>query len=108
MQKFSLEELESRRLLATNGLNATYFNNQDFSGSTSTRIDKQVNFSFRSTSPAPGISPTTFSARWNGLVKAYTSGTYTFYTKNNDGVRLWVNGKLLVDSWKGQSTVTRS
>ena len=43
VQQF-IEELESRRLLATSGLNASYFNNQDYTGSVTSRIDKQVAF----------------------------------------------------------------
>src|SRR5688500_7831303 len=100
-----VEALEARQLLAVNGLNASYFNNSDFSGSTSSRIDAQVNFAWNKASPAKNISATTFSVRWNALVKTYSSGTYTFYTRHNDGLRLWVNGKLLINSWKGQPTV---
>jgi hypothetical protein len=103
-----VEALEPRRLLATNGLNAVYFSNADFTGSTSTRIDKSVGFSWSAYPSVSGISNSTLSVRWQGLVKPYTSETYTFITKNNDGVRLWVNGKLLIDSWKSQSTTTRS
>lgn len=103
-----VEALESRCLLATNGLNAVYFNNTDFTGATNSRIDGSVAFTWKSASPASGVSGTTFSVRWSGLVKPYTTETYTFITKNNDGVRLWVNGKLLIDSWKSQPTTTRS
>ncbi|MBV9467990.1 MAG: hypothetical protein JOZ57_01945, partial [Abitibacteriaceae bacterium] len=40
-----------------------------------------------------------FSARWNGLVIPRYSETYTFSTVSDDGVRLWVNGQLLIDNW---------
>lgn len=103
-----MESLEPRQLLATNGLNASYFNNSDYTGSVASRIDAQASFTLRGASPIKGINGTTFSARWNGLVKTHATGTYTFTTKANDGVRLWVNGKLLVDSWKSQPTTTRS
>lgn len=33
------------------------------------------------------------------------SETYTFYTQTNDGVRLWVDGKLLIDDWKTHATL---
>jgi tartrate-resistant acid phosphatase type 5 len=103
-----IEALEPRRLLATNGLNATYFNNSDFTGSTVKRIDSTIAFTWRGASPTSGISGTTFSVRWNGLVKPYTDETYTFIAKHNDGVRVWVNGKLLIDSWKSQATTTHT
>ncbi|HYO10041.1 MAG TPA: PA14 domain-containing protein [Tepidisphaeraceae bacterium] len=102
-----IEPLEARRLLATSGLNAAYFSNTDFTGTTSSRIDKTINFNWSSTSPASGVSNTTFSARWNGLVKPYTSENYTFALRHNDGARLWVNGKLLIDSWSAKGSATR-
>jgi hypothetical protein len=104
------EALESRRLLATSGLNAVYFNNSDFTGSTVARNDKSINLALSGTSshPAGTLGGTTFSVRWNGIIKPYTSETYTFITKNTDGVRVWVNGKLIIDSWKAQPTTTHT
>ena len=103
------EPLEPRHLLATNGLNATYFNNRDFTGATYTRIDKSVAFDWPDHSrPAPGIRGTTFSVRWNGLIKPRTTETYTFITRNNDGVRLWINGKLVIGSWSYRKRATHS
>jgi hypothetical protein len=81
------------------GLSATYFNNADLTGSTVSRIDPTVDFSWGSGSPAAAIGPNTFSARWTGQVEAPSSGTYTFYTVSDDGVRLWVNGVQLVNHW---------
>jgi hypothetical protein len=102
------ERLEPRRMLAVAGLNAVYFDNSDFTGSTVTKTDPSIAFTWDGASPTSGIGPTTFSVRWNGLVKPYTDETYTFITKNNDGVRLWVNGKLLIDAWYSQATTTRT
>jgi hypothetical protein len=41
----------------------------------------------------------TFSVRWTGFVTPKYSQTYTFYTVSDDGVRLWVDGKLVIDNW---------
>ena len=54
-------------------------------------------------SPAAAIAADTFSARWIGQVEAQFTGTYTFYTQSDDGVRLWVNGQLLVNNWTNHS-----
>ena len=78
------------------GLAATYFDNLDFTGTTVTRIDPTVNFDWGA-APAAGIGADTFSVRWTGQVKPQFSQTYTFYTQSDDGVRLWVNGQLLVE-----------
>jgi hypothetical protein len=45
----------------------------------------------------------TFSARWTGQVEAEKTERYTFYTRTDDGVRLWVNNQLIIDRWVPQS-----
>lgn len=41
-----------------------------------------------------------FALRWLGYIYADKSGTYTFYEKSDDGVRLWVNNRQIIDEWK--------
>jgi PA14 domain/Fibronectin type III domain len=81
------------------GLAGTYFDNQDFTGRLFTRTDPMVNFLWDLGSPADGIGPDTFSVRWVGQVRAAEGGTYQFRTESDDGVRLWVNGKLVINDW---------
>ncbi len=71
-------------------------------GTKMTRTDPTINYEWGSYSP-PRIGPNTFSARWSGQVKPAYSDTYTFYTTSDDGVRLWVDGKLLIDNWTDHS-----
>jgi hypothetical protein len=42
---------------------------------------------------------TYYSVRWSGQVAPKYSETYTFYTRADDGAKLTVNGKLLIDNW---------
>jgi hypothetical protein len=88
---------------AGSGLSATYYDNADFTGASATRTDPAVDFDWGAGSPAAGIGSDTFSARWTGRVRASASEPHTFYTFTNDGVRLWVEGELLVDRWVLQS-----
>jgi glucose/arabinose dehydrogenase len=81
------------------GLSATYFNNADLTGATVTRMDPTVNFAWGTGSPDPAIGADTFSARWTGKLEAQFTETYTFYTQSDDGVRLWVNGQLVINNW---------
>jgi glucose/arabinose dehydrogenase len=81
------------------GLLGTYFDNADFTGRSVTRLDPTVNFDWASGVPAPGIGADTFSVRWTGQVRAKVTGTHTFYTISDDGVRLFVNGQQLVNNW---------
>jgi GH43 family beta-xylosidase len=92
------EVLERRTLLSGDGLAAQYFHNPDFTGLAFERAEA-VDFNWGTGAPAPGVSPDTFSVRWVGQVEAKYTETYTFRTVSDDGVRLWVDGQLLVDNW---------
>lgn len=61
------------------------------------RIDARVNFSWGSGSAPMGVSDF-FSVRWTGFYKA-TSATNYFCTFSDDGVRLYVNGALVINNW---------
>lgn len=98
-----LERLEHRSLLAAvNGLTGSYFHNASLTDAALTRVDATVDFDWAYGSPAAGIEPETFSARWTGQVQAKSTGTWQFFTSTDDGVRLWVNGQLLIDRWQTQ------
>src|SRR5947208_2209357 len=84
------------------GLRAVYFNNANFTGTTVTRVDRRVAFDWQHGSPDPHIAPDTFAARWTGQVQPSFSETYIFKTVSDDGVRLWVNHHLLIDTWNAQ------
>jgi hypothetical protein len=90
------------------GLTGRYFDNIDFTGTTFTRTDATINFNWGTGSPDPRIGPDTFSARWTGQIEARFSETYTFITRTDDGVRLWVNNQLIIDRWVNQSPTDRT
>ncbi|HEY0161651.1 MAG TPA: glycoside hydrolase family 3 N-terminal domain-containing protein, partial [Edaphobacter sp.] len=49
------------------GLKGEYFANDKFEGKpVLSRVDKQINFDWNSTSPSPAIDPKAFSVRWTG------------------------------------------
>jgi uncharacterized repeat protein (TIGR03806 family) len=75
---------------------------------TLTRTDATINFDWNTTTPADNVGPDTYVVRWTGAVEPQFNETYTFYTTTDDGVRLWVNGKLLVDEWVDQGPTTWS
>jgi len=89
------------------GLNGSYWNfnvvangNAFPSGAPDrTRIDATVNFNWGSGAPAPGIGSDDFAVRWDGMVEAPQTGGYIFSTQSDDGVRLWINGALVIDNW---------
>jgi PA14 domain/Immunoglobulin domain/Immunoglobulin I-set domain len=88
------------------GVRGDYYTiqNQTFTNApTLTRIDTNIDFNFGTGSPDPSISVDRFTVRWTGQVQPLYSQDYTFYTRSDDGARLWVNGQLVVNRWQGQS-----
>ncbi len=82
------------------GLRAEYYNNIDMIGRpVLTRVDKEINFHWNGGPPAPGMAGESFSVHWTGRFKAPATGDYVFYMISDDGSRLWLNGKLVIDNW---------
>jgi len=89
------------------GLMGEYFNNTDLSGKpVLSRQDREINFRWTLYSPDPSINFDFFSVRWAGKLKAPLSGKYQIGFEGNDGYRLYIDGKLVVDNWKSQTYTT--
>ncbi|MGD2095434.1 MAG: PA14 domain-containing protein [Phycisphaerales bacterium] len=87
------------------GIRGNYYRGMSLINLVLTRIDPKIDFNWGDPgSPDPSVGDDNFSVRWTGEVGAQYTETYTFYTNTDDGVRLWVNGQLLVDAWEDQST----
>nr|WP_231869930.1 PA14 domain-containing protein [Paenibacillus riograndensis] len=94
---------------ADNGLQAEYFSNMQLSGAPAVvRTDAVLDFNWRLGSPDAAIPTDFFSVRWSGKIKPLYSETYQIYTTSDDGVRVWVNGTLVIDSWMKQSGTERT
>ncbi len=90
------------------GLPATYFNNMDFTGRTAMRTDATINFNWGSAGPIKKIGGDSFSVRWIGKIMPRSSETYTFRTVSDDGVRVWINDRLIIDNWSDHSATSNS
>ena len=88
------------------GLRGDYFRGMDLMNHTLRRIDPQINFNWGE--PHPSIGENNFSVRWTGEVEAAFTEKYTFYTNTDDGARLWVDGKQLVNDWNDHGTTENS
>ena len=90
------------------GLTATYFSDATLGVEVARQVDAQIDFNWDLGAPAQVPSPDGFSVRWTGQVEAAVSGTHVFTTTSDDGVRLWVNGQLLVDNWTRHAAIANS
>ena len=82
------------------GLNAFFFAGEDLHlPLAASKLSPQVDFSWGAAMPDPAISAAPYSARWTGALLPGFSEEFTFTLTHDDGVRLWVDGKLVVDNW---------
>jgi hypothetical protein len=96
-----------------NGLRGDYFDGVALeAGDTGTldlsRVDATINFDWGSGRPSAAVDDDWFSVRWSGRIMPLHSETYTFATLTDEGVRLWIDGKLLIDRWVNQTATTHS
>ncbi len=95
--------------LNTNGLQAEYFSNKTLQGEPKLRrIDKNIDFRWGGGKPAEGFEVDNFSVRWKGRIKTELSGTYEFTAASDDGIKLFLNGKLLIDHWSDHAVEART
>jgi hypothetical protein len=93
----------------TTGLKAEYFNNKDLSGTPSlTRTDATVNFDWGSGNPGSPINSDNFSVKWSGQIQPSYSENYTFKTRSDDGIRLWINGTRIINNWTDHSVTSNT
>jgi beta-glucosidase len=92
---------------AAQGLKGEYFNGKELKGEPAlVREDAQVNFDWGALSPAPQVNADNFSVRWTGQLTPTESGKYTLGFAGNGGVRVYVDGKLLVEDFANRRTKT--
>ncbi|MCL7452075.1 MAG: PA14 domain-containing protein, partial [Anaerolineae bacterium] len=81
-----------------------YFGNIGLSGNpVLIRNDKGIDFNWGGGAAAPGLPADNFSVRWTRQLH-YPAGYYRFFVEADDGVRLWVDGHLIIDQWRDGPT----
>ncbi len=86
---------------AGTGLKGYYYTDTGLTKLSFSRVDETVNFGWGPGAPFPAPSQQTdqFSVRWYGQVNILTPGDYFFGIATDDGGRLWIDGKLIIDNW---------
>ncbi len=90
------------------GWRGEYYSNVNLAGAAVVvRDDAAVNFNWGGSSPAQSIPADLFSARWTRTL-GFEAGNYRFYARSDDGVRVWLNGELIIDQWHDANGLTYS
>jgi beta-glucosidase len=86
------------------GLRGEYWDNNRLEGTPRlTRDDALIDFRWTLNSPARGIPFDWYSVRWTGRLRVPDVGVRRIGVEGNDGYRLYLDGKLLIDNWRKQS-----
>ena len=90
------------------GLAANYFNGTTPGGTPALQRTENIDFDWGAGSPGAAIAVDNFSASWTGWLFAPVSGSYSFATVSDDGVRVWINGTLVIDNWTPHGPTTNT
>lgn len=81
------------------GLAGSYFANEYLGGQPVLRLDPVLQFVWGTTAPISGIPADHFSARWQGEIETQLNEDYTLILRSDDGVRVWLDGALVINNW---------
>ncbi len=85
------------------GFVGAYCEGKQFNRPVFWRIDPEIKFDFGFGSPDPKIPSDFFGIRWIGFLMVPETGNYTFYLGSDDGSRLAIGGKEIIDNWEDHS-----
>jgi lysophospholipase L1-like esterase len=99
----SASSLACRADAPASGWGTSFFADTHLGTTTLARFDPVIDFTWSSEPPAPGLSRVNFSARWCGVITVPASGRYSLIATADDGVRVALDGVLVIDQWRDQA-----
>ena len=90
------------------GLKAEYFNNANLEGEPYySRIDPIDNSNWIYGTRIPNLrGKSDYSIRWSGILQVPETGEYNFIVKADDGYRLYINDKVVIENWREHESIT--
>ena len=67
-----------------------------------TRIDANIDFYWARNTPLKSIKEDHFNITWEGFIQSNFSETYTLEAKADDGIRVYIDDKLVINQWKNK------
>lgn len=102
----AVAQLDWKRVESYPDWKAEYFNNRRLEGNpVLVRNEDEIDHNWGDNAPASQVPADNFSARWTRRVE-FDNATYLFEVEVDDGVRLWLDDILLIDSWEDGSART--
>jgi uncharacterized repeat protein (TIGR03806 family) len=97
---------------AGTGLLGQYYPNtfpsDAFTGTALVRTDAVINFAWGNSAPFAGVGSSNYTVKWTGSLQPQFNETYNLTTVAAGGVRLYVNGQLLINDWTNQTATNNA
>jgi len=85
------------------GLQVSYYAGTYFERLICKRTERKVDRNYGKESPARNVPKDHFSAIWKGYIHVPSDDTYYFKIQSDDGSRLYIDDKLIIDNWAGHA-----
>lgn len=82
------------------GSRVTYYASEDLTSVRGWGVATTLLQNFGTNRPLPWMRRDGWSARWQGNLLVPTRAEYFFFAQCEGGMRLWIDGELLIDNWK--------
>jgi len=81
-------------------LTAEFYNGIEFDTLVSTDLREKIDFDWNDGVSRPkGVNQHYYSIRFSGEIETKESGLFTFLTTSNDGIRVVIDGKIIIENW---------
>ncbi|MEO0900374.1 MAG: PQQ-dependent sugar dehydrogenase [Bacteroidota bacterium] len=90
------------------GLFGRYYDNPDLTDSVYAQIDPEIDFFWSNQKPVNQMEYSTYSIMWKGELEPPFSGNYALDFTADDGIRVWIDGVLVIDEWNDHAATTFS
>lgn len=81
-----------------------YYQGRNFERPVATRRDAKIDFDFSGKPPISGLDKDNYSIRWTATFTPSHSCEYIFRTSADDGIRVFLDGKKVLDDWSIHGT----
>lgn len=81
-------------------LQADYYNGIQFERYVGSHYVTHLDFYWDETPPIEGLEPANCSVLYSGEIKSPRTGEVTFYARVDDGIRVYIDDKLIIDNWQ--------
>lgn len=90
------------QLIRPSGARITYFATDNFENVRGIGSMPALSFDIEERRPLPWMRSNHWSARWHAVLDVPRSANYSFFAQCEGGMRMWIDGELVIDNWESR------